>query len=217
MNAIEDIRTKVPGDVLDYQQLVSLLPGYAKPRDKIGALLARGDLVRVRKGLYVFGERCRRGPLDRVLLANLIYGPSYVSLEYALSHHGLIPERVENVTSVTTGRPRRFVTPFGTFTYRPLPPARYSPGAGWTGDADARHLIATPEKAMVDTVWADKRLRVASRRGVQAYLLEDLRVDVARLASLDMDRLARIAAAFASRKIDLLLRAVSAWRERPHE
>ena len=93
VTAIEDIRAKVPSDVLDYQQLVSLLSGYAKPRDKIGALLAQGDLVRVRKGLYVFGERYRHGPLDRILLANLVYGPSYVSLEYALSYHGLIASR----------------------------------------------------------------------------------------------------------------------------
>lgn len=212
---MDDIRLNARGDVVDYQQLVSLLPGYSKPRDKIGALLSRGDLIRVRKGLYVLGERHRHSPIDRELLANLIYGPSYVSLEYALSRHGIIPERVENVTSVTTGRPRRFVTPFGVFTYRPLPPARYVPGVQWTGGGDTPHLIATPEKALIDTVWADKRLRAASRRDVETYLVGDLRADVTRLAALDMERLAGIAAAFASRKIDLLVRALTARRDRP--
>ena len=63
MTTIMDIRDQVRMEVLDYQQLVSCLRGYAKPRDRIGALLEDGSLIRVRKGLYVFGERYRRAPL----------------------------------------------------------------------------------------------------------------------------------------------------------
>ena len=70
-----DIRDQIRTDLLDYQQLVSCLGAYAKPRDRISALLADGSLIRVRKGLYAFGERYRRAPLSRELLANLIYGP----------------------------------------------------------------------------------------------------------------------------------------------
>ena len=110
-------------EVLDYQQLRSCLRAYAKPRNRISGLLADGDPIRVRKGLYVFSERYRRFPVSREHLANLIYGPSYFSLDYALSHFGLSPERVETVTCVTTGEHRHFSTPFGDFTYRPLPPA----------------------------------------------------------------------------------------------
>ena len=60
-----DIRDQVRLDWLDYQQLVAILSHYAKPRDRISALLADGSLVRVRKGLYVFGERYRRAPISR--------------------------------------------------------------------------------------------------------------------------------------------------------
>lgn len=196
-------------DVLDYQQLVSYLHGYAKPRDRIGMLLAEGSLIRVRKGLYVFGERYRRAPLSRELLANLIYGPSYVSLDYALSHYGMIPERVENVTSVTTGESRRFSTPFGVFTYRPLPPRRYAPGIQWSGEGDARCLMASPEKALVDKVWTDKRLSPVNLKDFNSYLFEDLRLDAQRLSSLDPDRLAAIASAFAAKKINLLARCLT--------
>ena len=125
-----DIREQVRTDVLDYQQLVSCLRGYAKPRDRITGLLTDGSLVRIRKGLYVFGERYRRAPISREHIANLIYGPSYVSLDYALSHYGLVPERVENVTSVTTGENRCFITSLGDFTYRPLRPRRLVVSAG---------------------------------------------------------------------------------------
>ncbi len=94
-----DIREQTRSDVLDYQQLVSCLQGYAKPRDRISSLLAVGSLIRLRKGLYVLDERYRRATVSREYLANLIYGLSYVSLDYALSYYGLIPEHIEDVTS----------------------------------------------------------------------------------------------------------------------
>ena len=208
-----DIRDQVRLDVLDYQQVVSCLRGYAKPRDRISGLLADGSLVRLRKGLYVFGERYRRALLSREHLANLIYGPSYVSLDYALSHFGLIPERVEHVTSVTTGEKRRFGTPFGDFTYRPMPPCRYAPGVHWAGEDEAHYLMASPEKALVDKVWADKRFSPANLKDFEAYLFADLRLDEERVAGLDRGELATICGAFASRKIDMLARCLERhWR-----
>ncbi|MBI4350021.1 MAG: hypothetical protein HY550_01150 [Elusimicrobia bacterium] len=212
MVTVMDIREQVRTDVLDYQQLVSYLHDYAKPRDRIGALLAEGSLIRVRRGLYVFGERYRRAPLSRELLANLIYGPSYVSLDYALSHYGMIPERVENVTSVTTGESRRFSTPFGVFTYRRLPPRRYAPGIRWSGEGDVRYLLASPEKALVDKVWTDKGFSSARPGDFNTYLFKDLRMDEQRLSSLNADLLATIARAFASRKITMLTRCLAGGR-----
>ena len=204
MITIMDIRDSVRAEVLDYQQLVACLGGYAKPRDRISALLAAGSLVRVRKGLYVFGERYRRGLLSREVLANLIYGPSYVSLDYALGAHGMIPERVEDVTSMTTGEKRRFTTPFGVFSYRPLCPRRYATGVTWAGEGEARYLLASPEKALADKVWSDPRFRPARPSDFDAYLFADLRLDEERLGALDQRRLGRIARAYASRKITLL-------------
>ena len=102
------MRSGVDSDVFDYQQLTDCLTDYAKPRDKIRAMLKAGEIIRVKKGLYVFGDGRRRRPWAREFLANLIYGPSYISLDYALSHYGFIPERVEVVTSVTAALSRRF-------------------------------------------------------------------------------------------------------------
>lgn len=73
----------------DYQTLLDSLYGYAQSRMKISAMLAKGDIIRVKKGLYILGESLRRRPFCLELLANLIYGPSHVSLEYALHYHGL--------------------------------------------------------------------------------------------------------------------------------
>ena len=110
------LRGLIPREEFDYQTLNQGLRGYASPRDKITDLLRKGVVVRVKKGLYVFGPAFRRRAFSREVLANLLYGPSYISLEYALQHHGLIPEAVETLTSVTTGRSRQFRTPLGAFT-----------------------------------------------------------------------------------------------------
>ena len=76
---INRIRREIRTEVLDYQQLVHCLEDYANPRAKIGAMLKAGDIVRVKKGLYVFGKDFRRRPWSREILANLIYGPSCVA------------------------------------------------------------------------------------------------------------------------------------------
>ena len=111
----EDLRSRIDGEEFDYLALLNALGRYARPRDRITELLRRGEIVRVKKGIYVFGPKLARRPFSREVLANLLYGPSYVSLDSALHHHGLIPERPEEVMSVTCGRSRRFATPVGPF------------------------------------------------------------------------------------------------------
>ena len=89
---VEELRKRISGEEFDYQALLDGLREYDRPRDKITNLLRQGGIIRVKKGIYVFGERYRRRPFSRELLANMIYGPSYVSLETALHYYGLIPE-----------------------------------------------------------------------------------------------------------------------------
>ena len=126
MNEIILLRKRISQDVFDYQVLSDALSDYRKPRDRITKLLESEVIIRIKKGLYCFSEDFRKEPVSREYLANLIYGPSYVSLDYALSYYGLIPERVNIVTSVTTKRSCDFHTPLGVFSYRMLGESRYS-------------------------------------------------------------------------------------------
>ena len=125
---IEELRRRIEGDEFDYQVLLDSLKGYERPRDKITSLIRQDAIVRVKKGIYIFGQKYARRPFSREILANMIYGPSCVSLDYALHYHGLIPERVEAITSVTSGRGRRFSTPVGLFIYRTVPMRAYPVG-----------------------------------------------------------------------------------------
>ncbi len=216
MNAIAQMRRNVGGEVFDYQVLLDALAGYRKPRDRITRMLASGAIMRVKKGLYCFGEAFRREPLSREYLANLIYGPSYVSLEYALSHHGLIPERVETITSITTRRSRDFDTPFGTFSYRMLKGPRYAVGAILETAGKTSFLVASPEKALADKVWTDKRFSGLRLSDYDAYLSDDLRIDREALSRFDYSRLQVIAMAYDSAKINNLVRYLKRLEETPH-
>lgn len=206
MSAISELRTKVDHDVLDYQVISGALAEYRKPADRIKRMIDDEELVRVKRGLYVFGRPFRRRLVSREYLANLIFGPSYVSLQSALAFHGLIPENVEAVTSVTTGRNHEFETSFGTFTYAHLSESRYVTGVYLhTRDGDS-FLIATPEKALVDTVWTDKRVSGITLREFEPYLFDDLRLDSSAVASFDRSLLIQIERAYDSAKISQLVK-----------
>ena len=216
MSEIRLIRQRIEHEVFDYNLLLSALSDYSKPRDKITRLLTNGDIVRIKKGLYCFGEALRRKPVSREYLANLILGPSYVSLEYALSSHGLIPERVEQLTSVTTQRSRAFTTPLGHFSYHTLSNPRYAVGACLETSGSARFLMASPEKALVDKVWTDKRFSGRRASDYETYLLEDLRIDPDGLRVLDRARLCAVAHAYASPKINKLARFLDRLEDSRH-
>jgi hypothetical protein len=204
----EPIRAMIPYEEFDYQTLLGALKGYARPRDRITTLLRKGVIIRVKKGLYVFGEHERRRPYSREILANLIYGPSYISLEYALWHYGLIPERVEAVTSVTVGRSRKFSTPLGLFAYRMIPMAAFRAGMDQMEMEDGRsYLIAVPEKALADKLRAD-RVSIRSQRELQSWLFDDLRMDPAAIRDMQPARLEAYAGRYRSRKVLLLSKLV---------
>ena len=204
-----DIRRNIPGEEFDYQALMGSLRNYACPRDKITELLKKGVVVRVKKGIYIFGRKYQRRPFSREILANLICGPSYVSLDYALHYHSLIPERVEALTSVICGRGRRFHTPVGLFIYRSIPAGAYSTGIKRMELDDGRSfLVATPEKALADKLYTDRGTGIHSQEELKDYLENSLRIEPEELAGLDINHLALIAEKYRSRKIQLLSRLV---------
>jgi hypothetical protein len=194
-----EIRNRIQREEFDYQTLLSALSAYASPRDRITALLRSGVVIRVKKGLYIFGDDYRRHPYCKELLANLIYGPSMVSLDSALAYHGLIPERVETVTSVTSGRARRFETPVGLFIYRPTPCC--SVGIDRAGEGDSHFLIACPERALADRIRDERGFAVRTQREMNRYLFENLRMEVQEVRSMDAGLMFELSAVLRSRKV----------------
>jgi len=206
---VDNLRQAIDGEEFDYLSLTDALKSFAKPRKKISSLLKQGLIVRVKKGIYVFGRALSRRPYSREVLANMIYGPSYVSLEYALQYHGLIPERVEAITSITCGRGRRFSTPAGLFTYKRIPMKAYSIGFTQVElDRGRFFLIAVPEKALADKLQDDRGISVRNQNDLKNYLSENLRIDLNRIAKMDARLFSDLAHRYRSRKIRMLGRLV---------
>lgn len=173
--------------------LLPVLQDYRRPNDKIAEWLRQGTLVPLKRGQYVRGGAGAAPCLP--LVANHLYGPSCVSLDYALAWHGLIPERVHEVTSVCTGRGRIIDNPLGRFSYSRLPAAVYPCGITQASvSAQETFLIASPAKALCDKLMLTPRLRASSRAAMQRFLFDDLRLDADALRGLDLDILRAYAA-----------------------
>lgn len=197
---IYQLRNLAGREEIDYSFLMSALKDYAKPRQKISLWIKTGGLIRVKKGLYVFGSEVAQWPYSKELLANLIYGPSAISLSYALAHYGLIPERVETVTSITNNRNKQLQTPIGLFTYQYLPGARYQLGIQLVSFGNAQsYLMAIPEKALCDYIYfVTMPVKISSLKDMESFLFEDLRIDEMMMAELSLASIKEMAAIYKS-------------------
>jgi predicted transcriptional regulator of viral defense system len=177
----------------DYNILMNCLKHYSQPWSKIRNLLLNEEIIRVKKGLYIKNPK-EWGPCSSSILANLIYGPSYISREYALSHHGMIPEGVTSITCVSLKPTKSFTTPIGFFDYKHQSQERYAFGFTRVSIDDQRfYLLATPEKALVDTIM-DKDFN--SSTDLLEYLEHDLRIDKDHIRELNPKRLQELARRF---------------------
>jgi predicted transcriptional regulator of viral defense system len=141
-------------------------------------------------------------PYSPFVLANLIYGPSYVSGHSALAHYGLIPERVEQVTSTCLTRHKRFETPVGIFTYDPIPLERYRVSVCREPIDEQRScLIATPEKALVELMV--KSANPKSREEIEEWL-DAMRIDLDVLLTFRVGELDQLYKVFRSPAIRIL-------------
>lgn len=133
-----------------------LLAGERDPADvrrQLARWKAAGKVLQLRRNVYVLAAPWRRVEPHPFLIANELQQPSYVSMEAALAHHGLIPEAVPVITSVTTGRPAVIETPLGRHIFRHL---RNEAFFGYhtvpvLPNQDA--LVADAAKALLDLVY----------------------------------------------------------------
>ena len=113
--------------------------------------------------MYALSEEYRRTAINPAQLANEIHTPSYLSTYWALSFHGLIPEKTVAYTSVTTRSPKTFSNQFGAFVYRHVKPDFFF-GYARTQINGTPVVLAKPEKALLDLwhlesgSWSETRL-----------------------------------------------------------
>jgi hypothetical protein len=182
-----------------------LLAGDVTPTDvrrQLSRWTASGRLYQLRRGLYALAPPFQKVKPHPFLVANRLVRGSYISLQSALAHYGLIPEYVPVVTSVTTDRPARWDTPLGSYAFRHIKVELFrgyrlveiSPGQ--------EAFLACPEKALLDLI------HLQPRADSLPYLRE-LRLQ--NLEHLDPDELARQAGLTDSQKLRRAAALVSQW------
>ncbi len=191
---------------IESQNLMPILSEYSNPVDFISRLVKRGELIRLKKGFYIIAEKIEKSPVPYEQIANLLYGPSYISFEWALSYYGMIPEGVYVVTSAVATRSKIYTTPLGTFEYAYLGHSRYAIGIDQQENSSGKFLIATPEKALADLV--HKKSRKLSSRNLLIDLIEGRRIDEDFLKKLDKKHMAEIAECYHSEAVRNLLNTI---------
>jgi predicted transcriptional regulator of viral defense system len=119
-------------------------------RRQLDRWVKSGRLLQLRRGVYAVAPPYRTEAPHPFLAANHLRKPSYVSLQSALSHYGMIPEFVPVTTSVTTGRPEELETSLGRFLFRHVKKLAFF---GYTPKEISRGqpvFLASPEKALLD-------------------------------------------------------------------
>ena len=171
---------------IDYAVLESLFLDYKSKYCKIGALEKMGKIIRLKRGMYVVAPKESGKLLSLELIANHIYGPSYVSRETALRYYGLIPETVYLNRSMTTKHSRTFKNSIGQFEYTECSKAYFPIGIRQEIKDTTSFLIASQEKALCDLICYNTGLILRFQKDIQTYLEEDIRLDMDAFYKMDV-------------------------------
>lgn len=185
--------------IITTAQLLEQFGEYANPANKIAYMVKKGELFPVSHGVYET-EKSTPGHL----LAGSVYGPSYLSFDFALSYYGLIPETAYAFTSATFGKRKRkiYKTMFGTFLYRDIPKEAYPFEIHIKKEGEYSYLIASPEKALCDKLYTLSPL--ANMTELKQLLFDDLRVDGQEFDKLNRETLIGLAEKYHCTNLKLL-------------
>lgn len=124
---------------------------------RISEWKSKGYIKTVIRGRYIFANH-KLSENDLFLIANRLIEPSYVSMESSLSHHGLIPEGVYTITSVTTSKTIDFDSPIGRFSYRKIKPS-LSFGYAIVTFGGSEYKMADVEKTLLDYFYLNSSIK----------------------------------------------------------
>ncbi len=149
-----------------------------KPHEwvQLNSWTKKGLLVRLKRGIYTLPDSERAYPLAATWLANQLYWPSYVSLQYALSFYGLIPEAVGAITSVSTLKTTAIKNSLGVFLYKKVQPRYFFGFKTIPPTKGPGYWMATAEKALLDFIYLDagKKSEMTSGLLTEGYRLQNL-------------------------------------------
>ena len=189
--------------ILTNNMIKENLKEYSNPNTKICREIKKGKLIKIINGLYETDSS-----VNGYLLAGSIYGPSYLSFDFALSYYGLIPERVTAYTSATLNKKRKkaYNNQFGSYLYRDVPEKVYPLGIRLVEEGNYSYQIASPEKALCDKLYTLSPLK--NMKELENILFNDLRIDIDEFNKLNLQDIEEISNSYNSTNVSLLYRYI---------
>ncbi len=140
--------------IFSLQDIYALFPNFRQ--ETLYDWENQGYVQKIRNKYYTFSDQELRD-LDLYIISNRIYVPSYISLESALNHYGIIPEAVLQITALTTRKTNSFTTDFGTFIYKSIKPELFW-GYKLLEHENIGIRIASPEKLILDYLYLNSNV-----------------------------------------------------------
>jgi len=205
--AIEKSLQQCKTHIIDHATLSSIIfsNGYIGINDKINKLKRKGYIETLKRGLYLHVSPFIQSSVSKEIIANTMLSPSYISFDYALYYHGLIPESVFDVTSATTKRSKSFKPHNGTYSFKQVKKELFQIGLTIESTKNGNFIIASKEKALCDKVYYTKDIQITSKKSMISFLVDDLRIDVDELDDCDMNIFTKYFEISKSKKIKFLI------------
>lgn len=167
--------------------IASLYPEVKTKWKKIEQLERKGEIIRLKRNLFVANPEESGIKLSSGLIANHLLPPSYVSMSTALRYYGLIPEAVYTIQSMTFKAARIYNTPIGNFSYTHISKESYPIGLTQIKENGVIYIMATPEKALCDLIANTSGINLRYKKEAQIYLENDIRFDMEAFAEMNKD------------------------------
>ncbi|MFH1824631.1 MAG: hypothetical protein ABH873_05330 [Candidatus Firestonebacteria bacterium] len=150
----DEFKAKVKNVPVINIELLKLLFAYSQQfKNQMSRWQKNGKILKLRKNLYILSNEDRRINPSRLFISHEIYNPSYVSMEYALSFYDLIPEKVTDITCITTKKTTTFENILGKFIYQHIKIDCFAGFLEFKDEVGLTYYMATPEKAVVDFLY----------------------------------------------------------------
>jgi len=202
---VKMILEKIPAPVFTTYEISMLIPGTPDIRYALmKRAIADGDIIHIRRGLYTLSPLYRKSTLNPNSVSHMIFWPSYISVETALSNYGWIPEAVRTITAVTSRGPTEFQTPIGHYSYEKVPQNTLFVGVErLLDDTGNVWFQATPLKALADYVYLHGCDWVSCKP-----LTESLRIDEYNLREIPEDDFLELEGNYPSRRVSQFLKGL---------
>ena len=206
MNPVTEQFLNAPAGVFTSEEVALSLSCTDDSRHgKIKRALASNEIQSVRRGLYCLARPYRRYPINVFALAQRVHGPSYVSMESALSYHGWIPEAVRVCTNASLGNGKEFRTPLGVFSYERVPQRVFYVGVERLDEGEhGITFMATPAKALADYYYVRRPSWTTIHDAVGS-----LRIEPEDLGEVSAEEIDELAANYRNRRV---LAFLADWR-----